>query len=335
VELAAPLAEPTPSCAEVPEKEASGATATSAQIAGGDAPITSFSNPASTSVAISVIHQESTPATSFLSAENVPVDSEQAAALPQMIPSPVTLRATSAKSSAVVAMEETSKPEVELAAPLAEPTFSSEEVPEKEASDATATHVDNVSATGPQVMEDSMGTSQNSLEEETQKAPAAAAVAGEDDPFQSGEDLILFDVSSRSVLAQASLSSTEEIRVTLGRNIIPNATTEQRAFISRDHAVVVLGPGGSLSIEDRGTPNGTYVGGFRVRTSVPLKAGDDLNIGGGQNQRFDTRHTRFPVWSWRLVVLGASDTASASSASEDAEVSRADTSEPPAKKARA
>jgi len=107
--------------------------------------------------------------------------------------------------------------------------------------------------------------------------------------------------------------------------------------------VVVVGPGGSLSIEGRGTPNGTFVGGFRVRTYVPLKVGDEINVGGGQNQSFNTRHTRFPAWSWRLAVRSASKAApraacggSASSSASRAGTggSRAETSEPPAKKAK-
>jgi pSer/pThr/pTyr-binding forkhead associated (FHA) protein len=49
--------------------------------------------------------------------------------------------------------------------------------------------------------------------------------------------------------------------------------------VSRTHAILALTPT-SLSIEDKGSANGTFVNGKRVSGTSPLRHGDTLSFGG-------------------------------------------------------
>jgi pSer/pThr/pTyr-binding forkhead associated (FHA) protein len=57
----------------------------------------------------------------------------------------------------------------------------------------------------------------------------------------------------------------------------------QLRFISRRHATLHRGNDGALLLEDHGTPNGTFVNGWRLLPGVAqlLAAGDDVRVGGG------------------------------------------------------
>lgn len=87
----------------------------------------------------------------------------------------------------------------------------------------------------------------------------------------------------------------------LGRKLIEAASAEQNAFISRTHASVSY-LNGELLLEDKGSPNGTYINGLRVK-SAGLKAGDVVIIGGAQSYEFGESYTAFPAWAWELVVV--------------------------------
>src|SRR3954451_14313512 len=49
--------------------------------------------------------------------------------------------------------------------------------------------------------------------------------------------------------------------------------------ISRVHARIYHDPSGQLPVEDRGSPNGTFVNDNRISTPTPLRPGDQVRVG--------------------------------------------------------
>jgi adenylate cyclase len=66
-------------------------------------------------------------------------------------------------------------------------------------------------------------------------------------------------------------------RTTVGRHPANQLRLSDRE-VSKEHAVVELGPGGAYVVRDLGSSNGTFVNGRRVR-EAPLRDGDELQLG--------------------------------------------------------
>mgnify|MGYP002840598341 CR=1 FL=1 len=77
-------------------------------------------------------------------------------------------------------------------------------------------------------------------------------------------------------------------------------------------------------LADQGSPNGTYLNGIRLKKHAPevLRAGDVIRVGGLPASVVGEKQTKFPKWSWRLLVssvdvedVDAADAADAADAS--------------------
>jgi hypothetical protein len=153
-------------------------------------------------------------------------------------------------------------------------------------------------------LDETAGLKMAEIAEASTGAAALANATSADAAAPPATALMLVEATSRAPVAPIGTREAGS-RVSIGRLSIAAPTAEQRAFISRDHAAVVIGPTGTLILEDRGTTNGTFLNGFRVSGPVMLVEGDEVRIGGGQNIAFNSKHTRFPEWSWRLIVVPA------------------------------
>ena len=188
---------------------------------------------------------------------------------------------------------------------------------------------------------------------------AKAAESAAASAVEAAEHLVLVDAATGAVVVPppvlfATVEASEVITV-LGRNALATPTADQRAFISREHAVVHAysgfgrrghgggGDGGTSSsctggggggagggqpllvIEDRGTPNGTFVNGVRIAGAGPayaaaLRVGNEVRVGGGRNLSADgTKHVAFPAWSWVLRMVPAVSLTLASTPPSDVE----------------
>jgi hypothetical protein len=76
--------------------------------------------------------------------------------------------------------------------------------------------------------------------------------------------------------------------------------------VSRRHAMLVVEPDGTASIEDLGSRNGVFVNGARVEESAPLRAGDVVLIGSQRLELLDARGARQESRSSRSRALGSS-----------------------------
>ena len=117
--------------------------------------------------------------------------------------------------------------------------------------------------------------------------------------------LVLRLTCTRSSVALRSVGEGDDALV-LGRLEIPNATSEQSKFISRNHALVSH-DGVHCVLADQGSPNGTYLNGIRLKKHAPevLRAGDVIRVGGLPASVVGEKQTKFPKWSWRLLVYMA------------------------------
>lgn len=67
--------------------------------------------------------------------------------------------------------------------------------------------------------------------------------------------------------------------VTIGRSSMNDLPIADK-MLSRQHARILRDGNGSISIEDMGSRNGTFVNGDRLTTLLPLKSGDRITVGG-------------------------------------------------------
>jgi pSer/pThr/pTyr-binding forkhead associated (FHA) protein len=80
--------------------------------------------------------------------------------------------------------------------------------------------------------------------------------------------------------ARGSRLELADGELTLGRGETGAGNLGADAELSRRHARVLLGDDGPLAIEDLGSSNGTFVNGTRIATRTPLRAGDQIELGG-------------------------------------------------------
>ncbi len=104
--------------------------------------------------------------------------------------------------------------------------------------------------------------------------PAAGAPVIEEEPPAPGRLLVV----ESDVLPVGAAILLEEHEVLIGRDPHAAAMLEGDGFVSARHAIVRV-RGGSTSVVDLGSTNGTFVNGDRIAMETRLSPGDEVAVG--------------------------------------------------------
>lgn len=79
---------------------------------------------------------------------------------------------------------------------------------------------------------------------------------------------------------RTGLALTVERRLVVGRDEGCDLVLADDEKVSRRHCAFSPNPDGTLSVEDAGSANGTFVGGERISAPVTLRGGEEVRVGG-------------------------------------------------------